>query len=148
MVLMKNSVTKLFSALILLGLFSGLQGCESQVTSHGNLIEASQLNKLEIGTTHREDVLILFGPASFEGAFNNNRLYYNNQKMEAPIAGRTQTIERELIVLSFDENNTLESIEIRDKSNDKEIVKLEAKTPTPGDTLTIVDQLFTNLRRR
>ena len=145
---MKNSVTKLFSALICLSLFLGLQGCESQVTSHGNLIEASQLNKLEIGTTQREDVLILFGPASFEGAFNNNRLYYNNQKMEAPIAGRTQTIERELVVLSFDVNNILEYIEIRDKSTDQEIVKLDAKTPTPGDTLTIVDQLFTNLRRR
>ena len=145
---MKNSVTKIFSALICLGLFLGLQGCESQVTSHGNLIEASQLNKLEIGTTQREDVLILFGPASFEGAFNNNRLYYNNQKMEAPIAGRTQTIERELVVLSFDANNILEYIEIKDKSTDQEIVKLDAKTPTPGDTLTIVDQLFTNLRRR
>ena len=148
MVLMKNPATKLFSALICLGLFLGLQGCESQVTSHGNLIEASQLNKLEIGTTRREDVLILFGPASFEGAFNNNRLYYNNQKMEAPIAGRTQTIERELVVLIFDVNNILESIEIRDKSTDQEIVKLDAKTPTPGDTLTVVDQLFTNLRRR
>lgn len=145
---MKNPATKLFSALICLGLFLGLQGCESQVTSHGNLIEASQLNKLEIGTTRREDVLVLFGPASFEGAFNNNRLYYNNQKMEAPIAGRTQTIERELVVLSFDVNNILESIEIRDKSTDQEIVKLDAKTPTPGDTLTVVDQLFTNLRRR
>ena len=145
---MKISVTKIYSALICLGLFLGLQGCESQVTSHGNLIEASQLNKLEIGTTRREDVMILFGPASFEGAFNNNRLYYNNQKMEAPIAGRTQTIERELVVLSFDLNNILESIEIRDKSTDQEIVKLDAKTPTPGDTLTIVDQLFTNLRRR
>lgn len=145
---MKNPATKLFSALICLGLFLGLQGCESQVTSHGNLIEASQLNKLEIGTTRREDVLILFGPASFEGAFNNNRLYYNNQKMEAPIAGRTQTIERELVVLSFDVNNILESIEIREKSTDQEIVKLDAKTPTPGDTLTVVDQLFTNLRRR
>ncbi|MGB0398191.1 MAG: outer membrane protein assembly factor BamE domain-containing protein [Candidatus Puniceispirillaceae bacterium] len=145
---MKNPATKLFSALICLGLFLWLQGCESQVTSHGNLIEASQLNKLEIGTTRREDVMILFGPASFEGAFNNNRLYYNNQKMEAPIAGRTQTIERELVVLSFDVNNILESIEIRDKSTDQEIVKLDAKTPTPGDTLTVVDQLFTNLRRR
>jgi outer membrane protein assembly factor BamE (lipoprotein component of BamABCDE complex) len=145
---MKNPATKLFSALICLGLFLGLQGCESQVTSHGNLIEASQLNKLEIGTTRREDVMILFGPASFEGAFNNNRLYYNNQKMEAPIAGRTQTIERELVVLIFDVNNILESIEIRDKSTDQEIVKLDAKTPTPGDTLTVVDQLFTNLRRR
>ena len=145
---MKNTASKLFSALICLVLLSSFQACESQVTSHGNLIEASQLNKLEIGQTRRADVEILFGPASFKGAFDDSRLYYNNQKMEAPIAGKTETIERELVVLSFDRNNTLESIEIRDKNTDKEIVKLESKTPTPGDNLSVVDQIFSNLRRQ
>ena len=145
---MKNTATKLFSALICLVLLSGLQACESQVTSHGNLIEASQLNELEIGQTRRADVEILFGPASFKGAFDDSRLYYNNQKMEAPIAGKTETIERELIVLRFNNNNVLESIEIRDKNTDQEIVKLESKTPTPGDNLSVVDQIFSNLRRQ
>ena len=32
--------------------------------------------------------------------------------------------------------------------SDQKIVKLESKTPTPGDSLTIVDQMFSNLRRR
>ncbi len=144
---MKNTASKLFSALICLVLLSSLQACESQVTSHGNLIEASQLNKLEIGQTSRADVEILFGPASFKGAFDDSRLYYNNQKMEAAIAGKTETIDRELIVLVFNSNNILESIEIRDKTTDKQIVKLDAKTPTPGDNLSILDQVFTNLRR-
>ena len=129
-------------------LLTSLQACESQVTSHGNLIEIGELNKVEIGKTSRNDALLLLGPPSFQGAFDSNRVYYNNQKMEATIAGRTQTIERELIVLSFDDNSILKSIEIRDKTTDKEIVKLEYKTPTPGDTLSVVDQLISNLRRR
>ena len=107
---MKNTASKLFSALICLVLLSSLQACESQVTSHGNLIEASQLNKLKIGQTRRADVKILLGPASFKGAFDDSRLYYNNQKMEAPIAGKIETIERELVVLRFNSNNILESI--------------------------------------
>ena len=146
--LMKNAPSIFTLLLTSLLLLTGLQACESQVTTHGNLIEIGELNKVEIGKTSRNDTLFLLGPPSFEGAFDSSRLYYNNQKMEAAIAGRTQTIERELIVLSFDNNNTLESIEIRDKTTDKEIVKLEYKTPTPGDTLSVVDQLFSNLRRR
>ena len=50
--------------------------------------------------------------------------------------------------LIFDNNNRLEGIEIRDKTSDKKIVKLGSKTPTPGDTVTIVDQIFSNLRRK
>ena len=145
---MKNAPSIFTLLLASLLLLTSLQACESQVTTHGNLIEIGELNKVEIGKTSRNDALFLLGPPSFEGAFDSSRLYYNNQKMEAAIAGRTQTIERELIVLSFDNNNTLESIEIRDKITDKEIVKLEYITPTPGDALSVVDQLFSNLRRR
>ena len=145
---MKNAPSIFTLLLTSLLLLTGLQACESQVTTHGNLIEIGELNKVEIGKSSRNDALFLLGPPSFEGAFDSSRLYYNNQKMEAAIAGRTQTIERALIVLSFDNNNTLELIEIRDKTTDKEIVKLGYKTPTPGDTLTVVDQLFSNLRRR
>ena len=140
--LMKNAPSIFTLLLVSLLLLTGLQACESQVNTHGNLIEIGELNKVEIGKTSRNDALFLLGPPSFEGAFDSSRLYYNNQKMEAAIAGRTQTIERELIVLSFDNNNTLESIEIRDKITDKEIVKLEYITPTPGDALSVVDQLF------
>ena len=145
---MKNAPSIFTLLLTSLLLLTGLQACGSQVTTHGNLIEIGELNKVEIGKTSRNDALFLLGPPSFEGAFDGSRLYYNNQKMEAAIAGRTQTIERALIVLSFDNNNTLELIEIRDKTTDKEIVKLEYKTPTSGDTLSVVDQLFSNLRRR
>ena len=68
--------------------------------------------------------------------------------MEKGVGSETLTIERELIIFIFDNNNKLQGIEIRDKTSDKKIVKLESKTPTPGDTVTIVDQIFSNLRRK
>ena len=64
------------------------------------------------------------------------------------VGGETLTIERELIIFIFDDSNRLQGIEIRDKTSDRKIVKLESKTPTPGNTATIVDQLFSNLRRK
>ena len=122
--------------------------CEAKITTHGRLIEPVELEKLELGVTTQAETIAILGPPSFEGAFNSGRLYYNNKKMEKNVGGETLTIERELIVLIYDSNNRLEGVEMRDKNSDKEIVKLEAKTPTPGNTLTIVDQLFSNLRRK
>lgn len=124
-----------------------LTACESTVTTHGRLVEQANLNKLELGKTTRAEALAILGKPSFEGAFQSGRLYYNNQKMEQKVAGETSIIDRQLVVLTFGPNNTLQQVEIRDKNTDQKIVKLEAITPTPGDTLTLIDQIFTNLRR-
>ncbi len=140
-ILLKLKFVFLFTLLTL------LSACEATITTHGRFIEAAELDRLELGVTTQAETIAILGRPSFEGAFNSGRLYYNNQKMEEKVAGATTTIERELIVLIFNENNVLQSLELRNKNSDEEIVKLEAKTPTPGDTLTIVDQLFSNLRR-
>ena len=137
----------LMRPVIILFLAILLTACESTVTTHGRLVEQADLNKLELGKTTRAETLSILGKPSFEGAFQSGRLYYNNQKMEQKVAGETSTIDRQLIVLTFDQSKTLQEIEIRDKNTDQEIVKLDAKTPTPGDTLTLIDQIFTNLRR-
>ena len=125
-----------------------VSACEAITTTHGRLIEPAELDRLELGATTQAQTISILGPPSFEGAFNSGRLYYNNQKMEKRVGGETLTIERELMIFIFDNNNRLQGIEIRDKTSDKQIVKLDSKTPTPGDTVTIVDQIFSNLRRK
>ncbi len=132
----------------LLNLMVVVSACEAITTTHGQLIEPAELNRLELGVTTQAETIAILGPPSFEGAFNSGRLYYNNQKMAKPVGGETLTIERELIIFIFDNRNRLQGIEIRDETSDKKIVKLESKTPTPGDTVTIVDQIFSNLRRK
>ena len=132
----------------LLNLMILASACEAITTTHGRLIEPAELDRLELGVTTQAETITILGPPSFEGAFNSGRLYYNNQKMAKRVGGETLTIERELIIFIFDDSNRLQSIEIRDKTSDKKIVKLESKTPTPGETATIVDQIFSNLRRK
>ena len=128
-------------------LITALSACEATIITHGRFVEADELDRLELGVTTQAETIAILGQPSFEGAFNSGRLYYNNQKMEKKVAGTTSTIERELIVLIFDNNNVLQGLELRNKNSDEKIIKLEAKTPTPGDKLTIVDQIFSNLRR-
>ena len=132
----------------LLNLMIVVSACEAITTTHGRLIEPAELDRLELGVTTQAETIAILGPPSFEGAFNSGRLYYNNQKMAKPVGGETLTIERELIIFIFDNRNRLQGIEFKDKNSDKKIVKLESKTPTPGDTATIVDQIFSNLRRK
>ena len=93
----------LMKPVIILFLATMLTACESTVTTHGRLIEQADLNKLELGKTTRAEALAIFGKPSCEGAFQPGRLYYNNQTMEQKVAGETSTIDRQLVVLTFDQ---------------------------------------------
>lgn len=133
---------------VVIATFLLLGACSNVVQTHGRLIEAAELEKVQIGTTTRADIISLFGQPSFEGAFNSGRIYYNQQTMLQKVAGLNTTQSRELIMFSFDENNMLIDVEIKDEKSDISIATSERKTPTPGENLTVIDQIFSNLRRR
>lgn len=133
---------------VVIATFLLLGACSNVVQTHGRLIEGAELEKVQIGTTTRADIISLFGQPSFEGAFNSGRIYYNQQTMLQKVAGLNTTQSRELIMFSFDENNMLLDVEIKDEKSDISIATSERKTPTPGENLTVIDQIFSNLRRR
>ena len=133
---------------VVIATFLSLGACSNVVQTHGRLIEAAELEQVQIGTTTRADIISLFGQPSFEGAFNSGRIYYNQQTMLQKVAGLNTTQSRELIMFSFDKNNMLLDVEIKDEKSDISIATSERKTPTPGQNLTVIDQIFSNLRRR
>ena len=133
---------------VVIATFLSLGACSNVVQTNGRLIEAAELEQVQIGTTTRADIISLFGQPSFEGAFNSGRIYYNQQTMLQKVAGLNTTQSRELIMFSFDENNMLLGVEIKDEKSDISIATSERKTPTPGENLTVIDQIFSNLRRR
>ena len=111
----------------LLALLTVLPACEATITTHGRFIEGDELDSLELGVTTQAETIAILGRPSFEGAFNSGRIYYNNQKMEEKVAGTTSTIERELIVLIFDENNILQSLELRTKIQTRKLLSLKRR---------------------
>ena len=134
-----------FIFFVMLGLISA---CAPRFSTHGHQVDAFPLEQLEVGKTTRMDVLDEFGKPSFTGAFNENKLYYVSQHMRQAVAGKSETIEREIYIFSFDENNTLDTIGVRDETTGITVVVLDAVTPTPGDGYGVVEQVFSNLRRR
>ena len=132
-----------------LGLFCfGILGaCGERISEHGHSINQIELNTMEIGSTKRADILKRLGRPSFEGAFNDKKLYYVSQIMETPVAGVNTTKSRTIYIFNFDKNNVLQSIDLKDKDSGINIAHIDEKTPTPGDTFGVFEQIFSNLRR-
>ena len=125
-----------------------LTGCEARTAIHGQTVDDAELNQIEPGVTTRAGVIEILGRPSFEGAFDSDKIYYLNDVMVEPAAGRKRMTKRTLIVFVFGTNNVVVDIEVRDETSGQVIANLEKKTVTPGDNFTLADQLFSTLRRR
>jgi len=122
--------------------------CGDRISNHGHIINQNELKKFKIGATNRADILGMLGQPSFKGAFDTQRLYYSSQVMIQPVANTRQTQKRIVYAFTFDDKNVLQSIDLYNKEDGYQIVHIDDKTPTPGDTFGILEQVFSNIRRR
>ena len=136
------------TALIVAILAMGLASCESRISSHGHAVDAEELNQIVPGETRLADLQAVLGRPSFEGAFESGKVYYISEVMVEPPGGRKRASTRTLIVISLDGKDIVTAIEVRDETNGKTIAYLDEKSPTPGDTFGVAEQLFSTLRRK
>ena len=122
--------------------------CGDRISSHGHVINENELKQINIGTTTRADILDMLGQPSFKGAFDTQKLYYSSQVMLQPVASTKQTQKRLIYIFTLDNKNILESIDLINKEDGLQVAHIDDKTPTPGDTFGILEQVFSNLRRR
>ena len=125
-----------------------LAGCGERISEHGHVINQAELDTIKIGQTNRADIIGMLGRPSFEGAFDSRKIYYVSQIMELPVAGISKTKSRVIYAFTFDENNKLQEIDLVDEKSGLNVAHIKSKTPTPGDTFGVVEQIFSNLKRQ
>ena len=125
-----------------------MTACESRISSHGHAIDALELDQIIPGETRLGDLQELLGRPSFEGAFDSGKIYYISEVMVEPPAGRKRASTRTLIVISLDDAQVVSAIEVRDETSGNTIAYLDERSPTPGDTFGVAEQLFSTLRRK
>ena len=125
-----------------------LAGCGERISEHGHVINQAEMDTIKIGQTNRADIIGMLGKPSFEGAFDSRKIYYVSQIMELQVAGINKTKSRVIYAFTFDENKKLQEIDLVDEKSGLNVAHIESKTPTPGDTFGVVEQIFSNLKRQ
>jgi len=126
----------------------GLASCESRMSSHGHAIDAAELNQIIPGETRLADLQVILGRPSFEGAFESGKIYYISEVMIEPPGGRKRASTRTLIAISLNSDDVVSAIEVRDETSGNTIAYLDERSPTPGDTFGVTEQMFSTLRRK
>jgi outer membrane protein assembly factor BamE (lipoprotein component of BamABCDE complex) len=142
---MKLMPAKIFFTVALVGMFLG--GCESIVTQHGNILDANSLARIEPGKTRLIEVEALFGKPSATGAFNSGTVYYVSQIMEEKPGGKKTPVKRTVVAFTHDSSGVITDMTITDSTTGQTVFHRNEKTPTPGDTFGVLEQIFRNVSR-
>src|SRR5678815_4784501 len=96
-------------------------GCETIVDQRGFAATPGSVEKLEIGTQSREDVVRLIGSPSTVATFNPNVWYYIAQKQEYYAFFKPTMLEQNVMQLSFNESGRLTTIKKYDLADSRDI---------------------------
>jgi outer membrane protein assembly factor BamE (lipoprotein component of BamABCDE complex) len=133
---------------VLIGVLAlAVAGCESIVDQRGFAATPGSVEKLEVETQSREDVVRLIGSPSAIATFNPNVWYYISQKQEYYAFFKPKMLEQNVMQLSFNEAGRLTTIKKYDLSDGRDIEMVSRITPTAGKEITVLEQIMGNVGR-
>lgn len=128
-------------------LLSALTACTPVISARGQQPDPEAVESIEPGLASRRDVESAMGTPSTQSVFRKNVWYYMSERTERTAFFRPELIERKIIAVVFDDAGVVEDI-VTYTENDKKEVELVARvTPTAGNELSIIQQLFGNIGR-
>jgi outer membrane protein assembly factor BamE (lipoprotein component of BamABCDE complex) len=134
--------------LLLVGAFVPLlASCETIIDQRGFAPTPGSVEKLEVGTQSREDVVRLIGSPSSVATFNPNVWYYISQKEETYAFFRPVMLEQNVMQLNFNDSGRLQNMKKYDIKDGQDVDMVSRITPTAGKELTILEQIMGNVGR-
>ncbi len=113
----------------------------------GALVEPEALKQLVPGTSTRADAISLIGSPTARATFDDNRWIYVTQVTSTRIGRTPGVTEQKVLVLNFESNGTLKSIQHLDDNDAKQIAMAPGATPSPGSEASFMQQLLGNVGR-
>lgn len=130
---------------VLIGLSAA--ACSPKVETRGNLPRDYQLERIDVGTATKQEVVEVLGTPSTLGTFDDNIWYYISRRTEQWAFLPKEVTEQKVVVLYFDEKDVLQQIEQYNQDDIRNISLVERETPTAGHSITFIEQLFGNFGR-
>lgn len=121
-------------------------GCTPTTNVRGSLIDDYKLAQVQEGIDTRTDVLRKIGSPTTVAPFDDSVWYYLGQTMEKKGILDPQVKEERVVVIMFDADGVVE--QIQDVENNRQnIPYVDRATPTSGNEVTVMQQMFGNLGR-
>lgn len=122
-----------------------LSACGNGVQLRGNTPDPEDVAAIKAGVQSRQDVIDLLGSPSAVSTFEERKWYYIGQKTQEVAFMRPEVLDRQVLVITFDETGLVEGTKTFGMADAQEVEPVERETPTEGRDLTLIQQLFGNI---
>ncbi|HXK54215.1 MAG TPA: outer membrane protein assembly factor BamE [Hyphomicrobiales bacterium] len=122
-----------------------LAGCGiQQVSRHGYVPDEGALDQIQIGSS-KEQVELIMGTPSTTAAIGNEIFYYISETREQMLFLDPKVTDRRVLTFYFDDGGRLTRIANYGIQDGKVFDFISRTTPTRGDDLTFLRQIFGNI---
>lgn len=131
----------------ILVLLAALSACAPIVNVRGQQPDPEALATIEPGESSRRDVQQALGSPSTEGVFRTNVWYYMSERTETVAFFEPELVERKIVAIVFDDREIVEDVFTYTENDRREVELVSRVTPTAGNELSLIQQLFGNIGR-
>lgn len=119
-----------------------LAACGGEYRNHGYMPSTDDVNELVVGVDTREGTMEVLGAPSTSGMMTDKALYYVRSRIHHRGYKKPNEINREVLVLSYDQNDILRNIERFDINRGNVVFLVHRITDAPGGDRNILQQLI------
>lgn len=124
-----------------------LFACQPTVDQRGNTPEANKLSQIQVGKTDKATVTQLLGSPSSVAEFDPNVWYYVNAKTEDLAFLKTQTLDQNVVKITFDKSNVVQSVQKLGMQDAQTITPNPNATPSRGREFSWIEEFLGNFGR-
>ena len=124
-----------------------LAACAGEVNTHGDIIQDDRLARIIPQQHSQRDVLAILGSPSTLSVLDGEAWYYIGDRRESLAFFKPDLLERETVVVSFDDSGMDTAVEKSSVDEENKIEVVERETPAHGSDLTMVEQFLGNIGR-
>ena len=124
-----------------------LAACSPRIDQRGNLLDPDAVLAVQPGVQTKDQVAQLLGTPSTVATFDDKTWYYISKRTETTAFFPSDITDQQVLVVRFNDSNVVENVHIYGMDDAYEIEPVSRTTPTYGQKLTILQQLFGNIGR-
>jgi outer membrane protein assembly factor BamE (lipoprotein component of BamABCDE complex) len=122
-------------------------GCSPTTNIRGYMADQRLVDSIQPGVDNQDSIRTMLGTPSVEASFGRNKWYYVSRTAEQLAFFDPETIDQQVITVSFDSRGYVTGVEKVGPEAAREVDPVGGKTPTRGRELGFWEQIFGNIGR-
>ena len=128
-------------------LATALAACSPRIDQRGNLLDPDAVLAVQPGIQTKDQVAQLLGTPSTVATFDDKTWYYVSKRTATTAFFAPDITDQQVLMIKFNDSDVVDKVQIYGMDDAYEIEPVDRTTPTYGQRLTLMQQLFGNIGR-